>query len=72
MRCFRGYFAYDFRLKREEWGVRVLPERRVQTSASHYRVVDVCVAAGESPIEAIIRTPPMLCIEILSRGRSHE
>lgn len=50
-----------------ELGIRVLPEQRVQTSARHYRIADVCVVLRSTPFEPIVRTPPLLCIEILSR-----
>jgi Uma2 family endonuclease len=50
-----------------ELGIRVLPEQRVQTSDHHYRIADVCVVLRSTPYEPIVRTPPLLCIEILSR-----
>jgi Uma2 family endonuclease len=45
---------------------RLLPEQRVQVNPSRFRVADVCVLAEDAPREKIVRTPPMLCIEILS------
>jgi Uma2 family endonuclease len=63
----QGFFIGLFRERRMEWGIRVLPEQRVQTSAQHYRIPDVCVTHRSAPFEAIVRTPPLLCIEILSR-----
>jgi Uma2 family endonuclease len=39
---------------------------RVQVSATRFRVPDVCVMAGPEPEEQIFRTPPFICIEILS------
>jgi Uma2 family endonuclease len=45
---------------------RVLTETRVQTSATRFRIPDICVLAENAPREQIIRTPPELCIEILS------
>ncbi|HEY3824797.1 MAG TPA: Uma2 family endonuclease [Bryobacteraceae bacterium] len=45
---------------------RVLPEQRVQVSATRFRIPDVCVLAEDAPKEQIVRTPPILCIEILS------
>ncbi|HYA16157.1 MAG TPA: Uma2 family endonuclease [Bryobacteraceae bacterium] len=45
---------------------RVLTETRVQTSPTRFRVPDVCVLEEGAPREQIIRTPPALCIEILS------
>jgi Uma2 family endonuclease len=63
----QGFFTYFFRLNGEKWNVRVFPEQRVQTSGKHYRIADVCVVLRSTPFEPIVRTPPLLCIEILSR-----
>jgi Uma2 family endonuclease len=46
---------------------RVLPEQRVQVKATRFRIPDVCVLAEGAPREAVTRTPPLLCIEILSK-----
>lgn len=46
---------------------RVLPEQRVQVKPGRFRIPDICVLAENAPREAITRTPPLLCIEILSR-----
>jgi len=61
------FLAYLFRTQRDAWNTRALTEQRVQTSAEHYRVADVCVALQSNPIEPIVRTAPLLCIEILSK-----
>ncbi len=45
---------------------RVVPEQRVQVNASRFRIPDVCVLAEDAPRERVIRTAPLLCIEILS------
>jgi Uma2 family endonuclease len=45
---------------------RLLPEQRVQVRAARFRIPDVCVLGENAPDEQIIRTPPILCIEILS------
>jgi Uma2 family endonuclease len=55
---------------RKEWSVRPLGDQRVQTSADHYRVPDICVVRNTDPKDPIIRFPPLLCIEILSKGDS--
>jgi Uma2 family endonuclease len=57
-------FAY-FHARRKQWGLRAVPEQRVQVSPTRFRVPDVCVVKGE-PTEQIFRTPPFICIEILS------
>lgn len=63
----QGYFTTLFTIHGAEWGLRVFPEQRVQTSERHYRIADVCVVRRETKLEPIVRTPPVLCIEILSR-----
>jgi Uma2 family endonuclease len=58
-----GYFLAHA----SEWKIDPLPEQRVQVSADRYRVPDITLIAEGGPEESIIRTPPVLCIEILSR-----
>jgi Uma2 family endonuclease len=48
------------------WGIRVVPECRVQVKKDRFRIPDVSVLRAESPIEQIIETPPFLCVEVLS------
>ena len=57
---------FYFHARRKEWGIRVVPEQRVQVSPTRFRVPDVCVVLGE-PVEQIFKTPPFICIEILSK-----
>ena len=63
----QGFLAYLFRSNRTAWEVVSLPEQRVQTSARHYRIADLCLVRRDLPMEPIVRTPPILCVEILSR-----
>lgn len=63
----QGYFTYFFRLNSARFGVHALPEQRVQTSARHYRIADVCVVRRSTPMEPIVCTPPLICIEVLSK-----
>ena len=48
------------------------PELRVQVAAERFRVPDVVVLRSGAPVEAIVRVPPLLCIEVLVEGRPHE
>ncbi len=60
-------FFIGFLLLREEpWKIRVMQENRVQISATRYRIPDVCVVSEEAPFGGITRTPPLLCVEVLS------
>src|ERR1035438_3525486 len=61
----RGEVMVYLHVRRKEWGIRVFPSARVQVSPTRFRVPDVCVVKGE-PTEQIFRTPPFICIEILS------
>jgi len=49
-----------------EKGIRVNPELRVQVSANRFRVPDLCVMSADAPREQVVRSVPLLCIEILS------
>lgn len=63
----QGYLVFLFRLKRDAWGVLALPEQRVQIGAERYRVPDICVIRSTDNNDPIVRTPPLLCIEVLSK-----
>lgn len=56
-----------FNERAKEWKTRVAPETRLQVKADRFRVPDVMVLSRtkEKP-KRIVRTPPLLCIEILS------
>ena len=58
---------YIFRSNQKKWNVHVYPEQRVQISGRRFRVPDICVVAGAEPEDQIFRTPPLICIEILSK-----
>jgi Uma2 family endonuclease len=50
----------------EDLNVEAFPEHRLQISAIRYRIPDVMLVSLPSPDTLIVRTPPILCIEILS------
>jgi len=56
--------AYFFS-RRNQWDITVVVEQRVQVSPTRFRIPDVCVVLGKAS-EQIFRTPPFLCVEILS------
>jgi Uma2 family endonuclease len=59
-----------FRENRTAWGVRPLPEQRVQVAERRYRIPDVCVIRNTDPKDPIISFAPLLCVEILSKDDS--
>ena len=53
--------------RRREFGIRLVPELRVQVKPTRFRVPDVCVVLSSHPHEQILTHPPFLCIEVLSK-----
>ena len=52
--------------KQRVWGIRALPECRLQVAPNRFRVPDIMVIPrGEKP-DRIVRNAPLLCIEVLS------
>ena len=66
----QAYFTYLFRLHASRWGLRGLPEQRVQVLPNRFRIPDLCLIPLSDPLIEVLRTPPLLCIEILSREDS--
>lgn len=54
-----------FHSRFRQTGIEAWPEWRFQVKPTRFRVPDVIVTRGK-PDEQILRTPPLLCIEILS------
>ena len=60
------FFAFFFRLHEDEWNIDVITEQRIQVRHGNFRVPDIMLAALPNPDSRIVRTPPLLCVEILS------
>ena len=54
-------------VRSSQWGIHVFVEQRVQVKATRFRVPDICLVAGAEPDEQILTSPPLACIEILSK-----
>ena len=63
----QGILYGIFRDNRKAWGIRPLPEQRVQVTSSRYRIPDVCVIRNTDPKDEIITFPPLVCIEVFSK-----
>jgi Uma2 family endonuclease len=48
------------------WHIKVVTEVRLKVTARRFRIPDVMVLSADAPVEQVIITPPLLCIEILS------
>ncbi len=62
----QGFFIRFLGNHAQQWRIRVWPEQRVQVAATRFRIPGICATRRVAPFEEIIRTPPLLCIEVLS------
>ena len=62
----QGILTTLFNNHREDWGVYALPEQRVQTQKTHFRVPDIAILRVGSKREGILTHPPLLVIEVQS------
>ncbi|MGZ5154384.1 MAG: Uma2 family endonuclease [Burkholderiales bacterium] len=62
----QGEFLYYFRSRKKEWNVFPYLEQRIQVSPTRFRIPDICVYVGADPKEQVFRTPPFICVEVLS------
>ena len=51
---------------RREWGLRSNTEWRIQVAPDRVRIPDVCAVSSNQPIGDVLRTAPILCVEVLS------
>ncbi len=66
----QALLAAYFLVRRKEWGIWALTEQRVQVKPDRFRIPDVCVLGVDAPYEQIVTSPPLICIEILSKDDS--
>src|SRR5271165_5356635 len=52
---------------RRDWNIFVVVEQRVQVSPTRFRIPDVSVLPGDYSKDPIVRVPPLVCIEVLSK-----
>jgi Uma2 family endonuclease len=52
---------------KREWSILVVPEQRTQVSSTRFRIPDVAILPSNYSKHAIVRIPPIVCIEILSK-----
>jgi len=62
----QGLLIGLFLKNRKEWGVYPLPEQRVQTQMTHFRVPDVTILREGTRREPILTHPPFMVIEVQS------
>jgi Uma2 family endonuclease len=56
-----------FYTRQKQWNIVAYTEQRIQVAPTRFRIPDVCVVLCPEPQDQILREPPFLCIEILSK-----
>jgi Uma2 family endonuclease len=64
----QNFFGWFFRNHEDEWQFQPIPEQRVQITSTRYRIPDVCIMRLPLADKGVIRTPPAICVEVLSRA----
>ena len=62
----QGWLFYIFQMNRKAWGTDPVVEQRIRVAPNRVRVCDVAVLRVDAPREKVTKTPPLLCIEVLS------
>lgn len=62
----RTILAGHFHANRRTWDIVTLSRQRVALAAGGSTVCDICIVAADAPVERVIRTPPMVCIDVIS------
>jgi Uma2 family endonuclease len=57
-----------FGSRQHEWNILSVVAPRVQVSEKRFRIPDVSVISRDQPMEPIVRVPPIVCCEVLSRS----
>lgn len=66
----QALLAAYFLARKAEWGLWALTEQRVQVTPHRFRIPDVCVLHKDAPYEQVVTSPPLICVEILSKDDS--
>jgi Uma2 family endonuclease len=62
----QGALVQWFRNHGKEWNIRTIPEIRIQTSPTRFRIADVCLISRSEPADQVLQHPPIAVIEVLS------
>jgi Uma2 family endonuclease len=53
---------------KREWNILSVVAPRVQVAERRFRIPDVSVLSRDQPMDPIVRVPPIVCCEVLSRS----
>lgn len=62
----RTILAAHFHTNRRTWDIVPLSRQRILFASGDSTVCDICIVAADAPVERVVRTPPMVCIDVIS------
>ena len=62
----QAFFVKFLALHEDAWGLEAYPEIRLQIAPRRVRVADVAILPIKTPFEAVLTTPPVAIVEVLS------
>ena len=62
----QALLAAWFLSREERFGTFAVVEQRIQVTPSRVRICDITVLHATAPYEAVVKTPPFICVEVLS------
>jgi len=58
--------ASIFTVNAKAWHTDTVVEQRIRVTPTRVRIADIAVLRADAPRESVTRTPPLICIEVLS------
>jgi hypothetical protein len=62
----RTILAAHFHTNRRPWGILALCQQRILISEKETTICDLCILGSDAPLERVVRSPPMICIDVMS------
>lgn len=62
----RTILAAHFHANRRQWGLTTLCRQRIVISPKESTICDICILGPDAPLERVVRSPPMICIDVMS------
>ena len=59
--------ASFFSGKEKAWAIAGVIEQRIRVSPTRVRIADLAILRADAPRERVTETPPLICLEVLSR-----
>ncbi len=62
----RTILATHFHTNRRNWNIVTLCRQQIAVGSGDTRMCDLCILPDDAPVEQVVRTTPMICLNVLS------